>query len=137
MAQSNSEHSRHWFFKGDLYKNNKKINNNLFQIVQSTLPKESNSIIAFSDNSSAIQGSEIHTIINNKLTTKKYHITFTAETHNFPTGIAPFPGAATGVGGRIRDNQSIGRGGLIVARLQDILSVISIQMIIMTFQTLH
>lgn len=115
LAQSNSEHSRHWFFKGDLYKNNKKINNNLFQIVQSTLPQESNSVIAFSDNSSAIQGAEIHTIINNKLTTKKYHITFTAETHNFPTGIAPFPGAATGVGGRIRDNQSIGRGGLIVA----------------------
>jgi phosphoribosylformylglycinamidine synthase len=32
-----------------------------------------------------------------------WHITFTAETHNFPTGIAPFPGAATGIGGRLRD----------------------------------
>ena len=44
-----------------------------------------------------------------------YGITFTSETHNFPTGIAPFPGASTGTGGRIRDNQAVGRGGLVVA----------------------
>ena len=44
-----------------------------------------------------------------------YGITFTSETHNFPTGIAPFPGASTGTGGRIRDNQGVGRGGLVVA----------------------
>ena len=43
------------------------------------------------------------------------HITFTAETHNFPTGIAPFPGAATGIGGRIRDGHATGTGSLIVA----------------------
>ena len=44
-----------------------------------------------------------------------YHIIFTAETHNFPTGVAPFPGAETGTGGRIRDIQGTGRGGLVVA----------------------
>jgi phosphoribosylformylglycinamidine synthase len=41
------------------------------------------------------------------------HLTLTAETHNHPTGVAPYPGAATGVGGRIRDNQVVGRGGLV------------------------
>ncbi|MFC1837275.1 phosphoribosylformylglycinamidine synthase, partial [Thermodesulfobacteriota bacterium] len=44
-----------------------------------------------------------------------YHIIFTAETHNFPTGVAPFPGAETGTGGRIRDIQGTGKGGLVVA----------------------
>ena len=41
--------------------------------------------------------------------------TLTAETHNFPSGVAPYPGAATGTGGRIRDNQAVGRGGLVCA----------------------
>ena len=41
-----------------------------------------------------------------------YHPTLTAETHNFPTGVAPFQGAETGVGGRIRDTQAIGKGGI-------------------------
>ncbi|KKL78437.1 hypothetical protein LCGC14_2024850, partial [marine sediment metagenome] len=44
-----------------------------------------------------------------------YDVIFTAETHNFPSGVAPFPGAETGSGGRIRDVQGVGRGGLVVA----------------------
>ncbi len=44
-----------------------------------------------------------------------YHIIFTAETHNFPSGVAPFPGAETGTGGRIRDVHATGRGSLVVA----------------------
>uniref|UniRef100_A0A9J7X8J7 Phosphoribosylformylglycinamidine synthase n=1 Tax=Cyprinus carpio carpio TaxID=630221 RepID=A0A9J7X8J7_CYPCA len=43
------------------------------------------------------------------------HIIFTAETHNFPTGVAPFSGATTGTGGRIRDVQSAGKGGHVIA----------------------
>jgi len=43
------------------------------------------------------------------------HITLTAETHNFPTGVAPFPGAATGTGGRQRDQHAIGRGAHVIA----------------------
>jgi len=50
-----------------------------------------------------------------KETDVKYHLIFTAETHNFPSGVAPFPGAETGTGGRIRDVQATGRGGLVVA----------------------
>ena len=45
----------------------------------------------------------------------RYHIIFTAETHNFPSGVAPFPGAETGTGGRIRDVQATGRGALVIA----------------------
>lgn len=45
------------------------------------------------------------------------HATLTAETHNFPCTIAPFPGAQTGVGGRIRDIQAVGRGGVTLAGL--------------------
>ena len=47
--------------------------------------------------------------------TLTYHIIFTAETHNFPTGVAPFPGAETGTGGRIRDVHATGKGSLVVA----------------------
>ena len=127
LAQSNSEHSRHWFFNGKLCNKSIPIEQTLFQMVKSTLTPH-NSVIAFSDNSSAIKGYNISTLIPQQINdissstmykytkaNKEYDITLTAETHNFPTGIAPFPGAATGIGGRIRDNQSIGRGGLIIA----------------------
>jgi phosphoribosylformylglycinamidine (FGAM) synthase-like enzyme len=40
-------------------------------------------------------------------------VTFTAETHNFPSGVAPFPGAETGTGGRIRDGHATGTGSLV------------------------
>lgn len=42
------------------------------------------------------------------------HVIFTAETHNFPSGVAPFPGAETGTGGRIRDTHATGRGSLVL-----------------------
>ncbi len=98
----------------------------LMEIVQSTLKANpTNSIIAFKDNSSGIRGCDpwLWTIkpkepgkptpFHPKMVT--YHIILTAETHNFPTGVAPFPGAETGTGGRIRDIQATGRGGLVVA----------------------
>lgn len=121
LSQSNSEHSRHWFFNGNLIKNDKKLPS-LFQMIKGTQKNNNNSIIAFSDNASAIRGSIInyfHVDLNNKFTciNQLFHPTFTAETHNFPTSVAPFPGAATGTGGRIRDNQCIGRGGLCIAGL--------------------
>jgi phosphoribosylformylglycinamidine synthase len=82
-----------------------------------------NSVIAFKDNSSAIRGYEIETIIperpGNVSRFKKvqlnYNVIFTAETHNFPSGVAPFPGAETGTGGRIRDVQATGTGSLVIA----------------------
>jgi phosphoribosylformylglycinamidine synthase len=124
LGQSNSEHSRHWFFKGRLIIDNEEIPHTLMDIIKQPLKKNpGNSIIAFKDNSSAIRGYEIVTIIPehpgkpSRLADERlmHHIIFTAETHNFPTGVAPFPGAETGTGGRIRDVHATGRGSLVIA----------------------
>lgn len=124
LGQANSEHSRHWFFKGKLLIDGKEISETLLKIIKSPLiANPSNSIIAFKDNSSGITGYRVWTIIpeypgicspfyRGQFT---YHLIFTAETHNFPSGVAPFPGAETGAGGRIRDIQATGRGGLVIA----------------------
>jgi phosphoribosylformylglycinamidine synthase len=124
LSQSNSEHSRHWFFRGKLIINGKEVPETLMKIVKATYEaNRNNSVIAFSDNSSAIRGHDITTIIPEiagkpsafREARRTYHIIFTAETHNFPSGVAPFPGAETGTGGRIRDVQATGTGGLVVA----------------------
>lgn len=124
LSQSNSEHSRHWFFRGRLIVDGKEVPETLMQIVKATYEaNRNNSVIAFSDNSSAIRGYDIQTIIPEipgkptpfRDAKRKYHIIFTAETHNFPSGVAPFPGAETGTGGRIRDVQATGTAGLVVA----------------------
>lgn len=124
LSQSNSEHSRHWFFRGRLLVDGKEIPETLMQIVKEPYKRNpNNSIIAFKDNSSAISGFNMRTIMPDKpfypspFNEKDvlYHLIFTAETHNFPSGVAPFPGAETGTGGRIRDVQATGRGGLVIA----------------------
>ncbi|MDH5525656.1 MAG: phosphoribosylformylglycinamidine synthase, partial [Desulfobulbaceae bacterium] len=98
--------------------------NNLFQLVTSTLTANpAGSLIAFKDNSSAVQGHRIKTIMPEnpgrpcRFVDKEavYHVLLTAETHNFPTGVAPFPGAETGTGGRLRDVQGTGQGGFVGA----------------------
>ena len=124
LDNANSEHSRHGYFRGKQVINGIAMPETLMDIVKSTLKASpSNSIIAFKDNSSGIEGYDCWTIVPEQpgrpapFNQKKvrYHIIFTAETHNFPTGVAPFPGAETGTGGRIRDVQATGRGGLVVA----------------------
>jgi len=124
LSQSNSEHSRHWFFKGRLIVDGQEIPHHLIELIQKPLKANpSNSVIAFNDNSSSIKGYTVETINPEDPQTPspfrsiqtKYDIIFTAETHNFPSGVAPFPGAETGTGGRIRDIQGTGRGGLIGA----------------------
>jgi len=124
LDNANSEHSRHGYFKGKQIINGVVMPETLLDIVKSTLKANpSNSLIAFKDNSSGIRGYDCWTILPEQpgrpspFTRKnlQYHIIFTAETHNFPTGVAPFPGAETGTGGRIRDVQATGRGGLVVA----------------------
>ena len=124
LDNANSEHSRHGYFKGRQIIDGVVMPETLMEIVKSTLKANpSNSIIAFKDNSSGIRGYDCWTILPGqpgkpapfKKQKVRYHIIFTAETHNFPTGVAPFPGAETGTGGRIRDVQATGRGGLVVA----------------------
>lgn len=124
LDNANSEHSRHGYFKGKQTINGVVMSETLLNIVKSTLKANpGNSLIAFKDNSSGIRGYECRTILPERPGTPspfreqtvQYHIIFTAETHNFPTGVAPFPGAETGTGGRIRDVQATGKGGLVIA----------------------
>lgn len=112
IAQSNSEHSRHHVFNSNLVmKDGLDLNKTLFEMVKDPYlsicnsNRFNNSLVAFHDNASCILGEN------------DIHPTLTAETHNFPTGIAPFEGSTTGVGGRIRDTLAIGKGGDIVAGL--------------------
>nr|GMD86053.1 probable phosphoribosylformylglycinamidine synthase, chloroplastic/mitochondrial [Ipomoea batatas] len=92
IAQSNSEHSRHWFFTGKLVIDGQPVSRTLMQIVLKALlvANPNNSVIGFKDNS-------------------------LLKTHNFPCAVAPYPGAETGAGGRIRDTHATGRGSFVVA----------------------
>ncbi|XP_073951464.1 phosphoribosylformylglycinamidine synthase [Choristoneura fumiferana] len=124
LAQSNSEHSRHWFFKGKIILDGKEIDESLIDMVASTQStSNNNNVIKFGDNSSAIKGFK-HTKLRPRSVrapskvvreVTDSDIIFTAETHNMPTAVAPFSGATTGTGGRIRDVQGVGRGGHTVA----------------------
>ncbi len=124
LNNANSEHCRHAYFKGKMNIDGQTMNETLMEIVKSTLKANpNNSLVAFKDNSSVIKGYLVKTIIPEfpgrvsrfKEVKVTYHFLLTVETHNFPTGVAPFPGAETGTGGRIRDVQATGRGGLVVA----------------------
>ncbi|XP_061744512.1 phosphoribosylformylglycinamidine synthase isoform X2 [Nerophis ophidion] len=124
LAQSNSEHSRHWFFRGRVVIDGQEQEETLFRLIMDTQKHSNqNNVIKFSDNSSGIKGLELEFIYPKDTSqaspyeTRRSlrHVIFTAETHNFPTGVAPFSGATTGTGGRIRDVQSAGRGGHVIA----------------------
>jgi phosphoribosylformylglycinamidine synthase len=125
MGQSNSEHSRHWFFGGKMVIDGVEKPHTLFQMVKATLPKDkpNNSVIAFHDNSSSIRGYECDALRPSSVEKagsiavgkQTLHPILTAETHNFPSGVAPFAGAETGTGGRLRDVMATGRGAYPVA----------------------
>ena len=124
IAQSNSEHSRHWFFKGRMVIDGQEQAASLMELIQEPMRANSrNSVLAFRDNSSAIRGYRIETLLPSEpgspgpmaVSQVDHDIIFTAETHNFPSGVAPFPGAETGTGGRIRDVHATGKGSLVVA----------------------
>uniref|UniRef100_A0A8C9SZA2 Phosphoribosylformylglycinamidine synthase n=1 Tax=Scleropages formosus TaxID=113540 RepID=A0A8C9SZA2_SCLFO len=124
LAQSNSEHSRHWFFRGRVTIDGQEQKDTLFGLVMGTqCHSNQNNVIKFCDNSSGIAGMEVECMYpgdpahSSAYGTRRStrHVIFTAETHNFPTGVAPFSGATTGTGGRIRDIQSAGKGGHVIA----------------------
>lgn len=129
LAQSNSEHSRHWFFKGKMIIDGVAHEKSLIHLIIDTQQNTNqNNTIKFSDNSSAIKGfthKTIRPVANMRenwfnanemaVVDVESDLIFTAETHNMPTAVAPFSGATTGTGGRIRDVQGVGRGGLTIA----------------------
>mgnify|MGYP003703839611 CR=1 FL=1 len=120
-GNSNSEHSRHWRFRGLHIVDGVQTPHTLMQLVKAPLRAGSNSLVAFSDNAGVIRGSCVMALVSSDPgkpatlvgRTLIQHITATAETHNHPTFIAPRPGAETGSGGRIRDNRAVGRGGTV------------------------
>ena len=124
LGNANSEHSRHWYFKGQIVINGIPMPETLFEIVQrplQNLGSDNCSLVAFRDNAGVIKGFDARLILpvtpgnpsEMRILEKLVHITCTAETHNHPTFVAPFPGAQTGAGGRIRDNSAVGRGGIV------------------------
>ncbi|XP_030377418.1 phosphoribosylformylglycinamidine synthase [Scaptodrosophila lebanonensis] len=123
-AQSNSEHSRHWFFRGRMVIDGVEQPKSLIRMIMDTQDHTNpNNTIKFSDNSSAIRGFE-HAALQPRLCALPGSVSlekvqsdliFTAETHNMPTAVAPFSGATTGTGGRLRDVQGVGRGGVPIA----------------------
>jgi phosphoribosylformylglycinamidine synthase len=125
IAQSNSEHSRHWLFRGIVVIDGHEMPYSLMDLVREPLRRHpGNSVLAFCDNASTIRGlGPVPVLIPSRpdapspylLHDMDYDALMTAETHNFPSGVAPFAGAETGAGGRIRDTAATGRGSLVIA----------------------
>lgn len=113
----NSEHCRHKIFNADWFIDGKKQPKSLFKMIKNTYENHSTGVIsAYSDNSAILNGHKAKQLEinpnNNEYEerTSQTHLVTKVETHNHPTAIAPFPGAATGSGGEIRDENATGRG---------------------------
>jgi phosphoribosylformylglycinamidine synthase len=125
IAQSNSEHSRHWLFRGKVVIDGVEMPYSLMDMIREPLRRRpGNSVLAFCDNASTIRGLRPIPILVPtspdapsifEVRPMDYDALMTAETHNFPSGVAPFAGAETGTGGRIRDTAATGTGSLVIA----------------------
>ena len=118
FAQANSEHCRHKIFNADFILNGEKQPKSLFGMIRDTHNAHpEGTVVAYKDNSSVIEGAKIERFYPNATENQGYrfheedtHIIMKVETHNHPTAIAPFAGAATGAGGEIRDEGATGKG---------------------------
>jgi phosphoribosylformylglycinamidine synthase len=117
FAQVNSEHCRHKIFNADWIVDGETKDHSLFRMIREThIQNSKGTLVAYSDNSSVLAGSQGERFFPNPETkeyqghNEKIHILCKVETHNHPTAISPFPGAATGSGGEIRDEGATGRG---------------------------
>ena len=117
FAQANSEHCRHKIFNADWIIDGKQQEHSLFGMIRNTYNQSPENILsAYHDNSSVIEGHKAGRFFPN-VDTGEYNfhqeemaILMKVETHNHPTAISPFAGAATGSGGEIRDEGATGRG---------------------------
>jgi phosphoribosylformylglycinamidine synthase len=124
FAQANSEHCRHKIFNAQFTIDGVAQSHSLFGMIRHThQTNPQHMLVAYSDNASVMTGSEIERFSSKsasspgKTSAASYqkhsstqHILMKVETHNHPTAISPFPGAATGAGGEIRDEGATGRG---------------------------
>ena len=124
FSQVNSEHCRHKIFNGDFILNKKFQKRSLFGHIKKTSSENINSIVsAYKDNVAFVSGPEIEQFspskaqVSSNYEIKKIQsvISLKAETHNFPTTVEPFNGAATGSGGEIRDRMAGGQGSIPLA----------------------
>ena len=127
FAQANSEHCRHKIFNASFTINNELQDLSLFQMIRYThAVTPQGTVSAYSDNAAILQGAlaqpllpgagaqDVKSVVAGPSPYRErsamIHTVLKAETHNHPTAIAPFPGAATGAGGEIRDEGATGRG---------------------------
>ncbi|MBR6087294.1 MAG: phosphoribosylformylglycinamidine synthase [Prevotella sp.] len=124
FAQINSEHCRHKIFGGTFIIDGKEMESSLFQMIKKTTQENPNKILsAYKDNVAFAAGPEIEQFSpanhaepdTYKIKKVESVISLKAETHNFPTTVEPFNGAATGTGGEIRDRMGGGVGSWPIA----------------------
>ena len=124
FAQINSEHCRHKIFGGTFIIDGKEMESSLFVMIKKTTKENPNKILsAYKDNVAFAQGPVVEQFAPADQTTSDWFrikdiesvISLKAETHNFPTTVEPFNGAATGTGGEIRDRMGGGVGSWPIA----------------------
>ena len=124
FAQINSEHCRHKIFGGVFIIDGKEMESSLFNMIKKTTKENPHKILsAYKDNVAFSQGPVIEQFAPKDQSTSDYFqvkevesvISLKAETHNFPTTVEPFNGAATGTGGEIRDRMGGGVGSWPIA----------------------
>ncbi len=117
FAQANSEHCRHKIFNAAWIVDGEPQAHSLFGMIRTThAANPQGTVVAYADNAAVLEGRVIRRFLADPRTGRYgYHEGLThslakVETHNHPTAISPFPGAATGSGGEIRDEGATGRG---------------------------
>ncbi len=124
FSQVNSEHCRHKIFNGTFVIDGEEKESSLFQLIKRTTSANPNHVVsAYKDNCSFVKGPRVEQFAPaNQKTSGYFRVTdidtvlsLKAETHNFPTTVEPFNGAATGTGGEIRDRIAGGKGAIPMA----------------------
>ena len=124
FSQVNSEHCRHKIFNGTFIIDGIEKQSSLFKLIKKTSKTNPNDIVsAYKDNVAFIKGPVVEQFAPKRADIPEYYttenfesvISLKAETHNFPTTVEPFNGAATGSGGEIRDRLAGGKGSLPLA----------------------
>jgi phosphoribosylformylglycinamidine synthase len=124
FSQVNSEHCRHKIFNGTFIIDGIEKDTSLFKLIKKTAAENPNDIVsAYKDNVAFIKGPVVEQFAPKSADKPDYYqktdfesvISIKAETHNFPTTVEPFNGAATGAGGEIRDRLAGGQGSLPLA----------------------
>ncbi len=118
FAQANSEHCRHKIFNASWIVDGEAQSQSLFAMIRATHAAHPiGTVVAYADNSAILEGGPVSRLVPLANQAGRYtpieqiaHSVLKVETHNHPTAISPFPGAATGAGGEIRDEGATGRG---------------------------